>query len=437
MERNWRQRLLGDLLWLLAGGLLLGMMTGSYGWSLVLVIGAYLGWCLYNLTRLLRWLTVNAQSQESPPESVGVWGDLFDNIYRLQQRNLGARERLRSVIKRVQDSTSALRDAVVMVDADSALDWWNDAAERLLGLRSPGDRGQRVTNLIRDPRFARYFSRGDYREPLELNSPVDDQRRLQYLITRFGKGERLLVVRDVTRLHHLEQMRKDLVGNVSHELRTPLTVIRGYLETLQQHSEGIPDHWLRAVGQMSRQTERMGNLVTDLLLLSRLESGDEGIDQRKVPMHPLLHRIIEDAAELLDDPERIELECDEEAVLLGQEPELHSAFSNLVLNAVKYTPSPGQIKVRWWQDKKGAHLSVEDKGIGIDPIHIPRLTERFYRVDSSRSIETGGTGLGLAIVKHVLLRHRGVMSVRSAPGKGSTFSCHFDLEMCVPISKAV
>ncbi|WP_426415606.1 phosphate regulon sensor histidine kinase PhoR [Aestuariirhabdus sp. LZHN29] len=436
MERKWQQRLLGDLGWLLVAGILLGLFTDAYAWSLVLVLALYLGWVLHNLTRMLRWLLRREQDKSAPPEGVGIWGDLFDAMHRLQQRDQQARGRLKSVIQRIQDSTAALRDGVVMVDSNHCLDWWNDAAEQLLGLCFPEDSGQRLENLIRDPRFAGYFARGDYNEPLELRSPLDDQVRLQYVITRFGRGERLLVVRNVTRLYQLEQMRKDLVANVSHELRTPLTVIRGYLETLQTHPEGVPSHWLRAVGQMEKQTERMGDLVSDLLLLSRLEGSDDGVELRKVAIYPLLNRIVTDAAELLDDESRIQVDCDPSMGLLGNEPELHSAFSNLIVNAVKYTPSPGNIEVRWWQDSKGAHLSVRDEGVGIDPLHIPRLTERFYRIDSSRSIATGGTGLGLAIVKHVLLRHKGVLSVRSVPGKGSTFSCHFGGESCVTLGEA-
>ncbi|RRJ82513.1 phosphate regulon sensor histidine kinase PhoR [Aestuariirhabdus litorea] len=433
MKRNWQRRLMGNLAWLVVAGLALGALTGAYGWSLLLVTAIYLGWMLRNLMRILHWVNVFDEERSPPPESVGIWGDLFDALYRLQRRDQQDQERLRSIIQRIQDSTAALRDAVVMVDSRQSLDWWNEAAESLLGLRFPGDRGQRVTNLIRDPRFARYFVQGDYREPLELRSPLNDRVRLQYLITRFGQGERLLVVRDVSRLYQLEQMRKDLVANVSHELRTPLTVIRGYLETLQTHPDGVPATWSRALKQMQQQTERMGNLVTDLLLLSRLENSDESSEPRKVAIYPLLQKIVEEAGELVDIPSRIVLECEAGAMLMGQEPELFSAFSNLVINAVKYTPSPGTIEVRWWQDSKGAHLAVRDEGIGIDPVHIPRLTERFYRVDTSRSMATGGTGLGLAIVKHVLLRHGGVLSVRSAPGKGSTFSCHFRLQSCVPV----
>ncbi len=431
MEQGWQQRLSSNIFWLFGSSILLGFLTGEFLFSLLLVVVVYLVWTLINVARMLRWLKNDQFATEDPPQGVGIWGDLFDAIYRMQKRHLHARQRLQSVIAKIQDSTAALNEAVLMLDTNSSLDWWNTAAEKLLGLRSPDDRGQLITNLIRDPRFASYFTRQDYKESLSLPSPVDERVILQYDITRFGQGERLLLVRDVTRLHTLEQMRKDLVGNVSHELRTPLTVIRGYLETMQSSPESVPDRWHRPLDIMAKQTDRMSDLVTDLLLLSRLENSGQATGLCKVAIRPMLDGIVKGAAVLAGKEQTIHLECEENAMLLGHEQELHSAFTNLIINAIKYTPSPGAIYIRWWQDKTGAHLAVKDEGIGIDPTHIPRLTERFYRVDSSRALATGGTGLGLAIVKHVMLRHQGLLSVRSVLGKGSTFSCHFDPVMTV------
>jgi two-component system phosphate regulon sensor histidine kinase PhoR len=245
-------------------------------------------------------------------------------------------------------------------------------------------------------------------------------------ITRYGNNEHLMLVRDVTRIHQLEQMRKDFIANVSHELRTPLTVICGYLETLLDNVDEVNPLWSRALQQMQQQGGRMQTLLNDLLLLAKLEATDYPSDNQPVPVDDLLQIISEDAQELSGPKQQtITLEVDPAVQLKGSEAELRSAFSNLVFNAVKYTPEQGRIHIRWWGDVQGAHLSVQDSGIGIDSKHLPRLTERFYRVDSSRNSNTGGTGLGLAIVKHVLLRHRARMEISSVPGHGSTFTCHF------------
>ena len=250
--------------------------------------------------------------------------------------------------------------------------------------------------------------------------------RIQLLITRYGNNEHLMLVRDVTRIHQLEQMRKDFIANVSHELRTPLTVIFGYLETLLDNVEEVNPRWVRALQQMHQQGGRMQTLLNDLLLLAKLEATDYPSDNHPLDIRTLLETITEDAQELSGGKnQQISLDLESDVHLKGSETEVRSAFSNLIFNAVKYTPAEGKIRVRWWSDERGAHLSVQDSGIGIEPKHLPRLTERFYRVDSSRASNTGGTGLGLAIVKHVLLRHRGSLEINSVPGKGSVFTCHF------------
>jgi len=313
-----------------------------------------------------------------------------------------------------------------MLDSDGNLEWWNRAAETLLGLKTPQDSGQPVTNLVRHPRFKEYFEQDNYAEPLEIPSPANDRVRIQLYITRYGNNEHLMLVRDVTRIHQLEQMRKDFIANVSHELRTPLTVICGYLETLLDNVEEVNPRWSRALQQMQQQGGRMQTLLNDLLLLAKLEATDYPSDNQPVPIDVLLQSIKSDAQALSGERnQRITLEADASVQLKGSEAELRSAFSNLVFNAVKYTPAEGNIRIRWWGDEQGAHLSVQDSGIGIDNKHLPRLTERFYRVDSSRNSNTGGTGLGLAIVKHVLLRHRARLEISSVLGHGSTFTCHF------------
>ncbi len=422
MNQDWRGILLRRLLLLLGACLLLGLVTGQYAWALVLGLAGYLYWNLRQLLRLHHWLK---NADELPPEGSGVWGEVFDQIYHLQKRNQRARGRLQAVIDRVQESTAALRDGVVMLDRQGNLEWWNRAAGQLLGLKRKQDGGQPITNLVRHPRFKEYFEQDNHREPLELPSPVDDHLRLQLQLTLYGNGEHLMLVRDVTRLHQLEQMRKDFVANVSHELRTPLTVLTGYLETLQDNVDDIQPRWRRALQQMQQQGARMQNLLNDLLLLARLEATDYPADSKPVAVDLLLLSIRGDAQALSADRHRICVVADAAVRLKGSESELRSAFSNLVFNAVKYSPEGGEIRIRWWADAAGAHLAVQDSGLGIEARHIPRLTERFYRVDASRSANTGGTGLGLAIVKHVLIHHRGQLQIDSTPGKGSTFTCHF------------
>lgn len=424
MRTNWLGGVIYRLFWVLLPCLVAGLVFGQLAWALVVGLSVYLAWNLRQMLRFQHWL--NTQPNEAPPETSGVWGSIFDSIYHLQRRNNRMRTRLQLVIDRIQASTAALSDAVVMIDRNGQLEWWNHAAERLLGLRAPDDSGQYVTNLIRDPRFVDFFEQGRYQDPLDIPSPIDVSAWLQYTITHYGDGDRLMVVRDVTRLHNLEQMRKDFVANVSHELRTPLTVVVGYLETLQDSDEPLSPRWKRALQQMQQQAARMQSLLNDLLMLARLETADQVIEEQPVNVGLMLQGICKDGQALsAERNHRITLEVASVTRLKGSEVELRSAFSNLVFNAVKYTPDQGEIHIRWWQDDKGAHLSVSDNGAGIAAQHIHRLTERFYRVDSSRSTHTGGTGLGLAIVKHVLLRHQGKLEIVSTPGRGSTFSCHF------------
>ncbi len=431
MNQDWRGALARRLLLLLAVCLLVGLLSGQYAWALAVGLGGYLFWSQRQLVRLYGWLK-RARPDELPPESSGLWGEVFDGIYDLQKRNQRARGRLQAVVDRVQESTAALQDAVIMLDAQGNLEWWNRAAETLLGFKRNQDGGQPITNLVRHPRFQEYFRQANDREPLELTSPINDHVRLQFQLTLYGNGEHLMLVRDVTRVHQLEQMRKDFVANVSHELRTPLTVITGYLETLLDNVETINPRWLRALQQMQQQGTRMQNLLNDLLLLARLEASDHPAASKAVAVEPLLQSIRADAQALsAARNHRISLEADPTLQLKGSETELRSAFSNLVFNAVKYTPAEGHIHIRWWADARGAHLAVTDDGPGIEAKHIPRLTERFYRVDASRAANTGGTGLGLAIVKHVLIHHRGQLQIDSSVGKGSTFTCHFPAEQTV------
>jgi len=431
-QRNpWRAEFRRVAAAVVIGGLL-GLLFGHAGWFVAATLVLYLAWLVTQLVRLYRWL--NAPDEDGqlpePPESFGLWGEIFDSIYRLRKRARGAREELQSIIDRARASVAALEEAVVVVGRNGLLEWWNPAAERLLGLRSPQDRNQPLVNIVRDPRFKQYIDSSDYAQPLEIPSPVSDSVHLLLQVTVFGAGDRLLIGRDITRLHQLEVMRRDFVANVSHELKTPLTVIKGYLETLSQVTGDGSPRQARALAQMTQQAERMDRLVNDLLLLSRLESTQPDTGRQAVALRAMLENIRSDA--LAAHPEKghtINLRMsDDDARLLGNDIELQSAFSNIVVNAARYSEPNGDIDIHWWADEKGAHLAIRDSGIGIEAHHLPRLTERFYRTDTGRSIAEGGTGLGLAIVKHVLKRHDAWLEIHSEPGKGSTFTCHFPRE---------
>ena len=413
-------------------GALVGALIGQIFLCISIVLICYSVWNIINLKSIDDWLSDKARDEEfndeEPPEAKGIWGEIFDHLYHYQRREKLARNELQSIIDRAQDSTNALKDGVISTDSHGNLEWWNESTCRLLGFRYPDDVGQAITNLFRDPRFKNYFEVKDYSEPLVIPSPVNEHVILQIHATLFGQEDRLLLIRDISRLHNLEKMRTDFVANVSHELRTPLTVLKGYLETLIDQSSLSPKLMAKAANQMMDQSLRMESLVNDLLLLSRLETKVKEEDQ-SIGVHPILTNLCDHAQTLAKkNNQEITLLSTDNLQIMGIEKELHSAFSNLINNAVKYSGEEGSIQVRWWEDQDGAHMQVEDNGIGIDPEHIPRLTERFYRVDSSRHTSTGGTGLGLAIVKHVMMRHGGTLEIQSEYGKGSVFSCHFPKE---------
>ncbi|KAE8546441.1 phosphate regulon sensor histidine kinase PhoR [Marinobacter nauticus] len=430
MQHNW-SRYLRLIITALAGTTLVGLYFGEPLYGLLVGLVAYLWWTLLQARRLYQWLG-NPSASDEAPQSIGLWGDIFDSLHKLNQNHLMTQDRLRARINRVQESTNAMRDGVIMTDARGAMEWWNGSAEYLLGFRRSTDQGQYIHNLIRNPAFKAYFDTRDYREPLEINSPAKPHIHLQIQISLFGDDDRLIVAKDVTRLYQLEQMRRDFVGNVSHEMRTPLTVISGYLETLVDHGDELPAKWRRAINTMAAQASRMEALITDLILLSRIETGEHTVDDTLTDVDALLNQICHDARDLSGDKgHQITVQISDHRLLQGDESQLRSAFSNLVFNAVKYTPAGGAITVAWSTNRDGAHLSVKDTGIGIDPIHIPRLTERFYRADPSRHKDTGGTGLGLAIVKHVLINHDGNLEIRSKVGEGSEFICHFPRERLV------
>ncbi|MFW5824006.1 MAG: phosphate regulon sensor histidine kinase PhoR [Marinobacter sp.] len=427
MNYKW-SRYLRLILIFLAIATGIGLVLGYPLEGLLAGLLVYLAWTLAQARKLYRWLA-NPGAGNEAPESIGLWGDIFDGLHKLHQGHLATQDRLLAQFNRIQESTNAMRDGVVMTDSRGVLEWWNRSAEYLLGLRRQTDMGQPIHNLVRAPAFKAYFDQRDYREPLELNSPARPHLHLQIQVSLFGEDDRLIVVKDVTRLFQLEQMRRDFVSNLSHEMRTPLTVISGYLETMVDNPDQLPPRWARALQTMAQQSARMEALITDLLLLSKLEIGEQQGAEGIVDIQAMCRQICQDARALSGDSgHQFHLDITDRHFMQGDADQLRSAFSNLIFNAVKYTPAGGSIFVRWYTDRDGAHLSVKDTGIGIDPVHIPRITERFYRADPSRHKETGGTGLGLAIVKHVLINHDGELEILSEIGQGSEFICHFPRE---------
>ena len=411
-----------SVLAILLVGLGIGFILDAPGWGVALGLGVILSLWSYQLLRVQRWML---DPTVEPPKAGGIWGLFLDNIYAIQRRNREAQLRLESTLDYLQDSLAAMRDAAIIVDPHANVAWANDSADFLLGINFPSDQGQPLLNLISSIDFREYFETDDYSDPLRVLPEGDRGRCLQFEVARFGMGDRLVFARDVTRTFRLEQMRRDFVGNVSHELRTPLTVIKGYIETLQSLEEFSATRFQRPLEQMSQQALRMENLVTDLLWLSRIEAVET---LRKTELIDVPALIVGIVAELQPAfPDRlIALNQESEAAIRGDERELHSALSNLGINALKY--SDGDVRLRWWSTENSAMFSVSDMGIGIEPHHIARLTERFYRVDKSRSNAGGGTGLGLAIVKHVANSHQAELTIDSEVGVGSCFSLAFPFD---------
>jgi two-component system phosphate regulon sensor histidine kinase PhoR len=332
--------------------------------------------------------------------------------------------RLAANLHDLRRAAGSLPDAIVLLDQDQHVRWFNHAAESLLGLRRPQDRGVILKEKLHNSELAGWLEETSP-EPLnDVSAPGAPSRHINVTLLPFGQRQRLLLARDISHMSRLEQIRRDFVANVSHELRTPLTVIHGYLELLDP--EDVP-HLAPVLSEMRAQSKRMGQIVEDLLTLSRLETQDH-VSEERVPMAPLLATLRKEAEALSQGRHSITVENLANVDLLGSPKDLHSALSNLVSNAVRYTPTGGRITVRWERTAEGANYSVIDTGYGIPADHLSRLTERFYRVSSSRSRDSGGTGLGLSIVKHVLGLHQARLDVRSTPGQGSTFTCCFGRE---------
>ena len=423
--RNAWFRTLGLLALVLAGGLAIGLLLGKPWPALTLAALAVVAWHYWKLRGVLLRLT--ARQRIAPPSGDGVWNELDRLLHRGQQDMRVRKRRLLDMLRAYRAAAAALPDAIVIVDRDSQrVLWFNEAAAPLLGLRHPRDIDRALGDFLQPLPVSRWLAAGRNAEPmLDAVSPTDPAIRLDLRLIPYSEELWLLVARDVTRLMRLEEVRRDFVANVSHELRTPLTVVHGYLDMLEP--EDKPE-WAPLLDEMRRQSQRMTQLVEDLLTLSRLEVQD-ALDEDVVAMAPMLATLRREAEALSQGRHAVAVESGLDADLRGSTRELHSAFSNLVSNAVRYTPAGGDIAIRFAPAPDGgATLSVRDTGYGIPAAHLPRITERFYRVSTSRSRELGGTGLGLSIVKHVLGLHQARLAIDSDVGAGSTFTCVFGPE---------
>ena len=398
-----------------------GLLFGHVLLALLLMTLGHLLWQYKHIFLLDKWLWRDRKL--TPPAGDGSWQQIFDGIYFQQRRERRKRKELRTLVRRFRDGAEALPEAVVVLNEGWNIIWCNKLAQLLVGLRWPSDEGQRIDNLIRSPEFHQYLKQRNFQQPLEVMSPTTSSIMLECKMMPYGKAQFLLIVRDITQLKQLEQIRKDFVANVSHELRTPLTVLQGYLEMLDGSAQPAAPIWQKAHGVMLEQTRRMDSLVQQLLTLSRIEAAARVQFDQEVDV-PAMLALIQQEAETLnrDKQHSLQFEIDPELKVTGAPEELRSAFSNLVTNAIKYTPPGGVIQVSWQRDGQRALFTVTDNGEGIAPQHLKRLTERFYRVDQARARNTGGTGLGLSIVKHVLSRHNSQLLIFSEPGQGSTFS---------------
>jgi two-component system phosphate regulon sensor histidine kinase PhoR len=424
--------LLWCALWAVLGLLVGWLLLPAAGWALFsLSLFVMTMWRSWRLTRVARWAR---EPETSPPAAVGAWDDVLAPLYRYMRAQSRALQENRNALQSMMAASQALPDGVVTLNEEFQIDWCNRMAMRHLGLRLPYDRSSNLLNLVRVPEFVAYAHRNDWPEPILVRLSNNGQERVMMIqLATYGKNQRLLISRDVTQIEKLETTRRDFVANVSHELRTPLTVLTGFLETLRDMpADALPaEQREQYVGLMFEQAQRMQAIVEDLLTLSTLESSP-GAGPSVVNMSELLQRTRQQIEALSNGRHTFEWHIDDSLDLMGSPSELTSAFSNLLTNAVRYTPDDGLITVYWESDADGgAHYGVKDTGIGIAARHIPRLTERFYRVDRGRSRAVGGTGLGLAITKHIAMRHDATLNIESEPGKGSIFSLHFPPERVI------
>jgi two-component system, OmpR family, phosphate regulon sensor histidine kinase PhoR len=420
----WRKTL-GQLALVLVLALALGFAVGQPWPVLTFAALGVVAWHYWKLRSVLLRLT--ARQRQSPPTGDGVWNQLDRLLHRSQHEMRARKRRLIDMLRAYRAATAALPDAIVVVERNSQrILWFNEAGTRLLGLRHPRDLGAALGDRLQPLPIAHWLAAGRHAEPLlDAPSPVSPELRLSLRLIPYSDELWLLVARDVSKLMRLEQMRRDFVANVSHELRTPLTVVHGYLDMLDPAEQ---PEWAPMLTEMQRQSQRMTQLVEDLLMLSRLEA-QEALPEENVSMASMLSTLRREAEALSQRRHTVTVEDAAGVDLWGSTKELHSAFSNLVSNAIRYTPAGGGIRIRFLPERDGGvSLAVEDTGYGIPASHLPRITERFYRVSTSRSRESGGTGLGLSIVKHVLNLHQARLEIESEVGRGSRFACRFGRE---------
>lgn len=425
----WRPVLVLSVL--LCGALLVAVMSNPIAGAALFISGV-LGYLLYHLRQmaaLIKWLERGERS--SIPTARGAWDDIFYGLERLLRRQKRSATKLSALLDRFEHAAQAIPDGIVMLNGTDQIDWLNPAASRHFSLDEASDRGQFIGYLIRQAPFHEYLAGHDYSEPLLMKSPASRDVTLSVQLVPFGGKRKMLISRDITQIERVEAMRRDFVANVSHELRTPLTVVGGFLETFADMEHINPVDFRRYSDLMQQQTERMRMLVEDLLTLSRLESAQNRLQESEVNLPMLAHSLLQEAQSLSAGRHQIELHVESDSWVNGNPDELRSALGNLVSNAVRYTPQHGTITLRWEARGSEHCFSVRDTGEGIEAHHIPRLTERFYRVDRGRSRETGGTGLGLAIVKHVLTRHQARLLIDSQVSKGSCFAA------CFPASRVI
>ncbi len=389
-----------------------------------IVLFAYIIFTFINISRLHHWLL--HRKDEPLPEGRGYWGEIFHELFLMEKSHAKNKQILNDTILRFQDATTALPDAMIILNKHQQIDWSNNAAESLVGVRYPEDTHQPISNLIRNPAFMKYLNKADYHQVLNIPSPEHPTKQLAVQIIPYVKGQTLIICRDISHIKQLEEMRSSFVANASHELRSPITVISGYLETMQQNLPTDTEKLRKIIKTMYGQSKRMERLVSDLLSLSKLETRPTDQHDNEIDIAALLTAIKESAIILSDDKNHtIELNINSQSNISGNYEELYSLFANLINNAVRYTPAKGHITILWEEIDSQAVFSVTDSGPGIPMQHIPHLTERFYRVNVDRSRESGGTGLGLAIVKHIVERHDGRLEITSKLNVGSTFRCIF------------
>lgn len=404
--------------------LIWGLFSGTYALLFtllaLLVVMARHGRQLYKLG-----LWLNDARLETMPEASGIWDDVFSRLYQMVKQHKQTKQDLAAELQHIEQATAALPEGVVILNDANRIEWFNTLAREHFNLDAEHDIMQDITYLVRQPEFIAYLHAGNFTDPLLLVPARHDEMTLSIKFIPYGDAKRLMISRDITQFKRIETMRRDFVANVSHELRTPLTVVNGYVENLLDMPDLSHESARRALQLMAEQTRRMTNLVADLLTLSRLENEQSPVHEELIDMGALINEVYQEGKSLSGERHTLSLEISTPSNLLGNRDELRSAFGNLLSNAIRYTPEGGAIVLRWFERDGQWVFSVQDSGIGIASQHIPRLTERFYRVDRSRSRETGGTGLGLAIVKYIAARHQAKLEVLSEEGKGSIFSLVF------------